>query len=147
MERKKKLEKQLEKTIEETKKIRKQIEATKKKGKPFAALEKRLKTKRKSRRIQKKRIKELRTKHQERLGKLSQRSDDRKLRDKTTIDKQGLKIEAQKETRDYNLTTSLKSYIDPRIYYEWGQRVDYDWKNYYSKSLQKKFSWVETKEN
>ena len=54
-----------------------------------------------------------------------------------------LKINEVKETRDYNLRTSLKSYIDPRIYYSWGKSVDFDWKLYYPKTLQKKFSWVE----
>jgi DNA topoisomerase-1 len=54
-----------------------------------------------------------------------------------------LKIEEIKETRDYNLRTSLKSYIDPRIYYSWGKNVDFDWKLYYPKTLQSKFSWVE----
>lgn len=53
------------------------------------------------------------------------------------------KIKAFRETRDYNLGTSLKSYIDPRIYYRWGRKVDFDWKLYYPKTLQKKFSWVE----
>lgn len=53
------------------------------------------------------------------------------------------KIKAYRETRDYNLGTSLKSYIDPRIYYEWSKKVDFDWKLYYPKTLQKKFSWVE----
>ena len=88
----------------------------------------------------------MKSKHSERIRKLRQNLDDRKLRDETALEKQKLKIEAQKETRDYNLTTSLKSYIDPRVYYEWGKRVNYDWKNYYPKSLHKKFSWVETKE-
>jgi DNA topoisomerase-1 len=55
------------------------------------------------------------------------------------------KIKAVRETRDYNLGTSLKSYIDPRVYYRWGQKVDFDWKLYYPKTLQKKFSWVEGK--
>lgn len=55
------------------------------------------------------------------------------------------KIEALRETRDYNLRTSLKSYIDPRIYYRWGRKVDFDWKLYYPKALQKKFSWVDHK--
>ncbi len=55
-----------------------------------------------------------------------------------------LKIREMKETRDYNLRTSLKSYIDPRIYYSWGNSVDFDWKLYYPKTLQSKFSWVET---
>ncbi|MBD3189444.1 MAG: DNA topoisomerase I [Candidatus Heimdallarchaeota archaeon] len=48
-----------------------------------------------------------------------------------------------KKTKTWNLGTSLKSYIDPRVYYEWGQEVDYDWKNYYPKKLCEKFSWVE----
>ena len=77
---------------------------------------------------------------------LRQKLANRKLRDTTALKKQHLKIEAQRETRDYNLTTSLKSYIDPRVYYDWGARVNYDWKKYYPKSLHKKFSWVETKE-
>lgn len=55
------------------------------------------------------------------------------------------KVEAYRETRDYNLGTSLKSYIDPRIYFRWGRKVDFDWKLYYPKALQKKFSWVESK--
>lgn len=54
------------------------------------------------------------------------------------------KIKAVRETRDYNLGTSLKSYIDPRIYYNWGRKIDFDWKLYYPKTLQRKFSWLET---
>jgi DNA topoisomerase-1 len=53
------------------------------------------------------------------------------------------KVEEMKETRDYNLGTSLKSYIDPRIYYSWGKSIDFNWKIYYPKTLQNKFSWVE----
>ena len=55
-----------------------------------------------------------------------------------------LRIKVMRMVRDYNLGTSLKSYIDPRIYYRWGKGVDYDWKLYYPKALQRKFSWVET---
>jgi len=54
-----------------------------------------------------------------------------------------LKIMEMKATRDYNLRTSLKSYIDPRIYFSWGKSVEFDWKLYYPKTLQNKFSWVE----
>jgi len=53
------------------------------------------------------------------------------------------KIEEVKQTKDYNLRTSLKSYIDPRVYYNWGKKADFDWKLYYPKTLQSKFSWVE----
>ncbi len=55
-----------------------------------------------------------------------------------------VKIQEVQSTRDYNLRTSLKSYIDPRVYYSWGKSVDFDWKVYYPKTLQKKFSWVES---
>jgi len=59
------------------------------------------------------------------------------------IKKANLKIELMKNTKDYNLNTSLKSYIDPRVYYKWCEKVGFDWKKFYSKTLQKKFSWVE----
>lgn len=50
-------------------------------------------------------------------------------------------IAAQKRT--WNLGTSLKSYIDPRMYYEWGQEIDYDvLEQYYPKALRRKFAWV-----
>jgi len=56
-----------------------------------------------------------------------------------------LKIKLMKKTKDYNLNTSLKSYIDPRFYYKWSKRVEFDWKKYYPKTLQRKFSWIEEK--
>jgi len=54
-----------------------------------------------------------------------------------------IKIELMEKTSNYNLRTSLKSYIDPRVYYNWGKEVAYDWKLYYPTALQRKFSWVE----
>jgi len=70
----------------------------------------------------------------------------RELKDKITIEKLKMQIIAQQKTRDFNLGTSLKSYIDPRTYYDWGKKVEFDWRNYYPKTLQKKFSWVEKTE-
>ena len=57
------------------------------------------------------------------------------------------KVRAQAEvaskTLTWNLGTSLKSYIDPRVYYRWGQKVDYDvLGRYYPTILQRKFAWV-----
>jgi DNA topoisomerase-1 len=59
------------------------------------------------------------------------------------------KVKAQlaiaSKKRTWNLGTSLKSYIDPRIYYQWGQQVEYDvLERYYPKALRKKFAWVKT---
>ncbi len=83
-------------------------------------------------------------KKRERLDKLKAMSSSSAKR-RTEILKH--QITAFQETKDYNLGTSLKSYIDPRIYYRWGLKVNYDWKLYYPKALQKKFSWVEWKGN
>jgi DNA topoisomerase-1 len=52
-------------------------------------------------------------------------------------------IDIAKKTRTWNLGTSLKSYIDPRIYRDWGRQVDYDWKDFYSTTLQRKFAWID----
>jgi len=49
-----------------------------------------------------------------------------------------------KESRTWNLGTSLKSYIHPKVVYKWSQRVDYDWRKVYSTTLQRKFEgWIE----
>ncbi len=57
------------------------------------------------------------------------------------------KIEVQRDAaagnRTWNLGTSLKSYIDPRVYHEWGQEVEYDvLDKYYPTTLRRKFAWV-----
>ncbi len=54
-----------------------------------------------------------------------------------------LKVKLTKATRDYNLGTSLKSYIDPRLYVKWAGEISYDWKKIYPKTLQRKFTWAE----
>ena len=45
-------------------------------------------------------------------------------------------------TKNYNLNTSMKNYIDPRVYKSWCDYVGLDWAKVYSKSLQRRFSWV-----
>lgn len=56
-------------------------------------------------------------------------------------------LELVRETKDYALNTSLKNYIDPRVYRDWGDEVKYDWKKLYTGSLQRKFAWVTADEN
>ncbi len=91
----------------------------------------------------KERIKKLKIKHKERMKKLNERVENRKQRDKAYIEKLKLQIKEQEATRDYNLATSLKSYIDPRVYKKWFEKFGFDWKDYYPKTLQRKFSWIE----
>ena len=57
------------------------------------------------------------------------------------------KVESQNRLRSqgraWNLGTSLKSYIDPRVYTRWGQAIEYDvLERYYPKILRSKFAWA-----
>ena len=58
------------------------------------------------------------------------------------IEKTKLDIELAEKTKEYNLGTSLKSYIDPRVYLEWAAKVDFNLEKLYSKTLRKKYSWA-----
>jgi len=75
--------------------------------------------------------------------KLKKQLEERKKRDREALERISLQVEAQEITRDYNLGTSLKNYVDPRIYYDWGKKVGFNWRSYYPTTLQKKFSWIE----
>ena len=86
------------------------------------------------------------------LDKKQQRLSDLKKRP-TKTDKQAhrlaemmkklkLDIELQKRTRDYNLNTSLRNYIDPRVYKSWANKAEFDWTSVYPKTLQRKFLWA-----
>ena len=115
----------------EVEELKHQLEERQKQGKSVVALTKRVKSKRKVIERTRQRIKDLKAKHKEQMNKQKQRLEKRKQRDKVALEKQKLNINIQEETRDYNISTSLKSYIDPRIYYEWGKKGEYDWKKYY----------------
>ena len=142
----KKQEENLAADLEKLEEIKQQLEERKAQDKSVEALTKRVKSKRQVIARTRQRIKELKAKHKEQMDKQKQRLEKRKQRDKAALEKQKLNVTTQEETRDYNLSTSLKSYIDPRIYYEWGKKVQYDWKKYYQKALHKKFSWVDKQE-
>jgi len=55
-----------------------------------------------------------------------------------------LAIELAEKTRDYNLGTSLRNYIDPRVFKAWTDEVDAEWEKLYTAALQKKFLWVKS---
>ncbi len=59
------------------------------------------------------------------------------------IEKLQVQLILQQETRDYNLGTSLRNYIDPRIMKAWLNYVKLDWTKIYTSTLQRKFKWVE----
>ncbi|MHA2142918.1 MAG: DNA topoisomerase I [Candidatus Thorarchaeota archaeon] len=49
-----------------------------------------------------------------------------------------------RDSRIWNLGTSLKSYIHPKTVYKWCEKVDYPWRKVYPATLQRKFAWVES---
>jgi DNA topoisomerase-1 len=59
------------------------------------------------------------------------------------LERINMQLKLQNNTRDYNLGTSLRNYIDPRVMKAWLTYVDLDWKKIYTATLQRKFKWVE----
>jgi DNA topoisomerase-1 len=60
----------------------------------------------------------------------------------TRIERAKLDLELTKLTKEYNLGTSLKSYIDPNAYVKWAKKVKFDIEKFYPKTLRNKFSWA-----
>lgn len=71
------------------------------------------------------------------------KTETQKKRIEVRLERIEMQLKLQKETRDYNLGTSLRNYIDPRVVAAWLVQVDLDWKRIYTATLQKKFKWVE----
>ncbi len=68
----------------------------------------------------------------------------RRERAKEALGKVKAQFAIAKRKREWNLTTSLKSYVDPRVYYRWAEAVDYDVLNkYYTAALRRKYAWVQ----
>jgi len=60
----------------------------------------------------------------------------------TRIKRAKLDLELTKLTKEYNLGTSLKSYIDPTAYIKWAKKVKFDVEKFYPTTLRNKFSWA-----
>lgn len=58
------------------------------------------------------------------------------------LEKSKLDVKLSEETKEYNLGTSLRSYIDPMTYVKWAEQVDFPLEKFYPKTLRKKFSWA-----
>jgi DNA topoisomerase-1 len=120
-----------------------QLEETERQGKDLKRLRKRLQSARKTAKAGRERVRKLKNDYLTSSQRLRKQLGERKQRNRDAAERMRLQVEAQEITRDYNLGTSLKNYIDPRIYLDWGRRVGYDWKSYYPATLQRKFSWIE----
>ncbi len=123
--------------------LRAQLAEVEKAGGDQKAPRKRLAAAREKTKAARERIRKLKNAHVTASLKEKKQLEERRLRDREAVERMRQQVEAQEITRDYNLGTSLKNYVDPRIYYDWGKRVGFDWRSYYPTTLQKKFSWIE----
>jgi len=83
-------------------------------------------------------------KQKERVKKIKIQIRNRKAKHDERIEKLQLQIELTQKTRDHNLGTSLRNYIDPRIFKTWTDEVVAEWEKLYTSALQKKFLWVKS---
>ena len=83
-------------------------------------------------------------KRKERISNIKQMIKKSKTKQKERVEKLKLQLDLTEKTRDYNLGTSLRNYIDPRIFKSWTDEVTADWEKLYTSALQKKFLWVKS---
>ncbi len=74
---------------------------------------------------------------------LNEQIKKQKLKHKEKQEKLKLQINLSESTKDYNLGTSLRNYIDPRMFKAWTDEVGAEWEKLYTSALQKKFLWVQ----
>lgn len=79
---------------------------------------------------------------EKRIKTLNDQIKKQKKKHKEKVEKLKLQIDLTEQTRDYNLGTSLRNYIDPRIFKSWTDEVGVEWEKLYTSALQKKFLWV-----
>jgi len=79
---------------------------------------------------------------EKRIKTLNEQIKKQKQKHKDRVEKLKLQINLSEKTRDYNLGTSLRNYIDPRVVKAWTDEVGAEWEKLYTAALQKKFLWV-----
>ncbi len=79
---------------------------------------------------------------EKRIKTLNEQIKKQKKKHKERVEKLKLQIDLSEKTRDYNLGTSLRNYIDPRVVKAWTDEVGAEWEKLYTSALQKKFLWV-----
>ena len=80
---------------------------------------------------------------EKRIKTLNEQIKKQKKKHVERVEKLKLQIDLSEKTRDYNLGTSLRNYIDPRVIKAWTDDVGAEWEKLYTAALQKKFLWVQ----
>ncbi len=81
-----------------------------------------------------------------RIKTLNEQIKKQKVKHKDRVEKLKLQIDLSEKTKDYNLGTSLRNYIDPRVVKAWTDEVGAEWEKLYTSALQKKFLWVKNED-
>jgi DNA topoisomerase-1 len=71
------------------------------------------------------------------------KTENQEKRMKERLERMEVQLKLQQDTKDYNIGTSLRNYIDPRVMKAWLNFVELDWTKVYTATLQRKFKWVE----
>ncbi|MHA7646753.1 DNA topoisomerase I [Nitrosopumilus sp. S4] len=79
---------------------------------------------------------------EKRIKTLNEQIKKQKKKHKERLEKLQLQIDLSEKTKDYNIGTSLRNYIDPRVFKAWTDEVGAEWEKLYTSALQKKFLWV-----
>ena len=87
----------------------------------------------------KEKIKQIKIELKEKIWK----TEIQKFKKEQRLEKLEFQLRLQQETKDYNLGTSLRNYIDPRVFKSWCDYVNLDWTKIYTSTLQRKFKWIE----
>ena len=85
-------------------------------------------------------------KKKKRIRKLKEQIKKHKGKHKERVEKLRLQLDLAGKTKDYNIGTSLRNYIDPRVVKAWTDEVGAEWEKLYTSALQKKFLWVRSEE-
>ncbi len=72
------------------------------------------------------------------------KTEKQKIKMEERLERLEIQLKLYKETKDYSLGTSLRNYIDPRVFKAWMKYMNLDWKKIYTATLQRKFLWVDT---
>ena len=81
-----------------------------------------------------------------RIKKLNEQIKKQKSRHKERLEKLELQLDLSEKTKDYAIGTSLRNYIDPRVFKAWTNEVGAEWEKLYTAALQKKFLWVKNED-
>jgi len=81
-----------------------------------------------------------------RIKTLNEQIKKQKSKHKERLEKLELQIDLSEKTKDYNIGTSLRNYIDPRVFKAWTDEVGVELEKLYTSALKKKFLWVKNED-